>query len=394
MIDASTQAALWLCQICTTLSLFGCVYALVARALTVRYARRSDAAPSERLSVTILKALHGTEVHLKENLASFCQQDYRAPVQIIFGVQSIADPAIPTVRELMAEFPKANMQLVIDHRQHGSNRKISNLINMAGFIENEMVVLADSDTCVEPDYLQRLCGNLERPGVGIVSCLYRGKYAGTIWSRLACMSMEFHFLPSVVVGLTLGLATPCLGPTIAMRRETLAAIGGFDAFVDQLADDYAMGAALTKLGLRIEIPSFLIAQNCPEQTFDELFRHELRWARTIFGIDRFGFIGLGITHALPLAVLAALLRGFDLRGLGLVAFALFCRIWLQSGVARAFRLQDAPFWLAPIRDVISFVVHVACFFTRRVDWRGHRYTITGDGNMTPYVLSQKGKSSL
>ena len=394
MIDASTQAALWLCQICTTLALFGCAYALLARALTVRYSRRPDAAPRESLSVTILKALHGHEVHLRENLASFLRQDYRAPVQIIFGVQSIADPAISVVHDLMSEFPNANIRLVVDHSHHGSNRKISNLINMGRFIENEMIVLADSDTCVGPDYLRRLCGNLEQPGVGIVSCLYRGKYAGTLWSRLACMSMDFHFLPSVIVGVTLGLATTCLGPTIAMRRETLAAIGGFEAFADQLADDYAMGAAVTGLGLRIEIPPFLIAQNCPEQSFDELFRHELRWARTIFGIDRYGFIGLGITHALPLAVLAALFRGFDLRGLGLVAFALFCRLWLQWGVARAFHIQDAPLWLAPFRDLISFLVHVGCFFTKRVDWRGHRYTITGDGNITPYVLSQKGKSSV
>ena len=130
MTDASTQAALWLCQICTTLALFGCGYALLARALTVRYAKRSDAAPSERLSVTILKPLHGHEVHLAENLASFCRQDFCAPVQIIFGVQSIADPAIPVVHALMAAYPKANIRLVIDHSQHGSNRKISNLINM------------------------------------------------------------------------------------------------------------------------------------------------------------------------------------------------------------------------------------------------------------------------
>jgi ceramide glucosyltransferase len=394
MTDASTQAALWLCQICTTLALFGCGYALLARALTVRYAKRSDAAQSQRLSATILKPLHGHEVHLAENLASFCRQDFCAPVQIIFGVQSIADPAIPVVHALMTAYPKANIRLVIDHSQHGSNRKISNLINMGRFIENEMVVLADSDTCVEPDYLRRLCGNLEQPGVGIVSCLYRGKYSGTFWSRLACMSMDFHFLPSVIVGLTLKLATPCLGPTIAMRRETLDAIGGFTAFADQLADDYAMGAAVTKLGLRIEIPPFMIAQNCPEQSFDELFRHELRWARTIFGIDKYGFIGLGVTHALPLALLAALFGGFDLRGCALVAFALFCRLWLQSGVARAFGIKDAPLWLAPLRDAISFLVHVACFFTKRVDWRGHRYTITGDGNITPYVLSEKGKSSL
>ena len=133
------------------------------------------------------------------------------------------------------------------------------------------------------------------------------------------MSMEFHFLPSIIVGLALGLASPCLGPTIALRRETLSSIGGFAAFADQLADDYAIGAAVTKLGHRIEIPSFLITQNCPERSFSELFRHELRWARTVFRIDPIGFIGAGVTHAFPLAIIAALLARIGFRGCALVA---------------------------------------------------------------------------
>src|SRR5271169_1436371 len=91
MTDANTEAAKWLCQICTTLSFLGCIYALAACHFARRFARRSDAVRSERSSVTILKPLHGLEINLRENLASFCRQEYRAPVQIIFGVLSAAD---------------------------------------------------------------------------------------------------------------------------------------------------------------------------------------------------------------------------------------------------------------------------------------------------------------
>ena len=247
---------------------------------------------------------------------------------------------------------------------------------------------------MKPDYLKRLCGALERPNVGLVTCLYRGGDTGTLWSRLACMGMDFHFLPSVVVGLALGLASPSLGPTIALRRETLSAIGGFESFADRLADDYAIGAAVTKLGLRIEIPSFLITHYCEEKSFRDLFFHELRWARTVFGIDPIGFVGAGVTHAFPLAVLAALLGGFDFWGCALIAFALACRLWLQAGVARALDLPTASLPLAPLRDMISFFVYVACFFGARVDWRGRSYDIDRKGNMTPYAASGKGKSAL
>jgi ceramide glucosyltransferase len=393
MTIVSTLVAGWLWQICTTLALVGCAYALAAAALTRRFARRVDVARSDLSSVTILKPLCGLEIDLRESLASFCRQDYGGPVQIIFGVQRSADPAASVFHELRSEFPELNMRLVVDGRQYGANRKISNLINMARFIEHDVVVLADSDVRAEPDYLQRLCGALEQPNVRLVTCLYRGKYVGTLWSRLACMSMEFHFLPSVIVGLALGLASPCLGPTIALRRETLASIGGFEAFADQLADDYAIGAAVTKLGHRIEIPSFLITQNCPERSFAELFRHELRWARTIFRIDPVGFIGSGVTHAFPLAIFAALLGGFDLWGGALVAFALACRLWLQVRVARAFDLRTASLPLAPLSDMFSFFVYVACFFGSRVHWRGHNYTVDLKGNMRPYAGGEKGKSA-
>ena len=146
MTIVSTLVAGWLCQICTTLALVGCAYALAATALTQRFARRVDTARSDFSSVTILKPLCGLEIDLRENLASFCRQDYRGPLQIIFGVQRSADPAASLFHELRSEFPELNMRLVIDDHQHGANRKVSNLINMARFVEHDVLVLADSES--------------------------------------------------------------------------------------------------------------------------------------------------------------------------------------------------------------------------------------------------------
>ena len=202
-------------------------------------------------AVTILKPLHGLEPGLFDNLASFCRQSYGGPVEIVFGVQNPDDPAIGVVRRIERAFPRLPITLVVDARLHGANRKVSNLVNMSPHIRHEIVVLADSDMRVGPDYLAGLAGCLARSDVGAVTCLYHGIPAGSRWSQLSALSIDTHFLPSVVVGTALGLAKPCFGSTIALRRETLAAIGGFGVLSNELADDYALGAAVRRLGLRV-----------------------------------------------------------------------------------------------------------------------------------------------
>src|SRR5262249_54106814 len=157
------------------------------------------------------------------------------PLQIIFGVRQADDPAAAVAKHLVAEFPGRDIELVVDPRQHGANGKISNLVNMSRTIRNEVVVLADSDIRADKDYLRHIAGALEQPGVGLVTTLYRGlPGVGGLWSRLATMAINHHFLPSVLVGLALGRADPCFGATIALRRETLGRIGGFEAFVNHL----------------------------------------------------------------------------------------------------------------------------------------------------------------
>ena len=117
-------------------------------------------------------------------------------------------------------------------------------------VEHEIVIVADSDMRVDPDYLARVVAALEQPGVGAVTCLYHGIGATAPWARLAALGINAHFLPNVVVGLGLGLAHPCFGSTIAFERKTLAEIGGFVGVADCLADDYAIGAALRARGLQ------------------------------------------------------------------------------------------------------------------------------------------------
>ena len=113
-------------------SLASCGYVLFAACCVLRFAgrmRRVIATVTAPPPVTLLKPLCGLDIELLENLRSFCEQDH--PVfQIIFGVRDVNDPAIGVVRQLIREFPDLDLELVIDATVHGSNLKISNLMNM------------------------------------------------------------------------------------------------------------------------------------------------------------------------------------------------------------------------------------------------------------------------
>jgi len=382
--------ATWLSLLCMSAVVFGCLYAVAAAWAARWFVRRPTAAtPKAWPDVSILKPLSGIEAQLSENIETYLNQDYEGRVQIVFGVQDPDDSAIPVVKLLMQRYPRLDLQLVVNAATHGSNRKVSNLINMGQAARHPLIVMADSDVAVGPSYLRMLAAALAQPDVGVATCLYRGSSNGGFWSRLSTMAVHDHFLPGAILGLALGMARPCLGATIALSRETLSRIGGFEAVTNQLADDYAIGYGVLQAGLRIVVPTMLVTHSFEEKSLREVVLHELRWGRTIFAVDRLGYIGSGITHVLPWSLIAAALRGFDAWGVAAVLTALACRLFLKFWFARKFELPKANYSLTFVRDLLSFGVFFACFWSTRANWRGKNFIVRRDGTMAVAVGSAK-----
>ncbi len=364
------------------LSVTGCLF-LGFSALAVRrlYARRRAAPGAWRPPVSVLKPLCGEDHDLAANLRSFCRQDYPA-FQLVFGVRDTTDPAVATVERLMAEFPAADLVLVADRRQRGSNLKVANLHNMLPAARHDILVIADSDMRVGPGYLAAMCAPLADPAVGIVTCLYRGTPTRGLWSRLACLHINHGFLPQAVVGAAIGAGAGCFGASLALRREMLERVGGLAAIEDDLADDYALGAAVRRVGGRIELLPYLVDNVIAEPTLGALFRHELRWARTIRLVAPLGFVGSIVTQPVVMAALAASLGVFPAAAPVMLAIALLCRCASVRIVDRALGLDPSPLHLLPLRDVLSFAVFVASFFARRVEWRDRTFRVGPGGELT------------
>jgi ceramide glucosyltransferase len=365
----------------SVLALAGIAYAIAAAFLVGRYAAAPLAMGHAFSPMTVLKPLHGLEPQLLANLETLLAQDYRAPLQIVFGMRDADDPAVAVVEALRKRHPAADIAVVIDPARHGSNNKVSNLINMAARIAHPLVVISDSDVALPPGALNRLAEAVDDPAVGLASCFHIGRGDAGLWSVLGAMDIAYRFMPSVAVACATGLGQPALGPTMALRREVLERIGGFARFADVLADDYEMGRAVRALGLRSVVPPLAIIHCCAEETPGELIRHELRWTRTIYSIDRAGFIGSGVTHCLPLALVGAMMTSMGGFALALAGAALAARLVLAVQVDRAAGQSSGPKWLLPLRDILSFCIYLTTFFGNRVEWRGARFKVARDGRM-------------
>lgn len=364
------------------LAVAGALYALLSAAIVRRFSMTDAPAAPEYPAVTLLKPLHFDSVGLEEDLDTFLGQDYPAPIQIVFGVQSESDPAIAVVKHLIARHPDIDIELVIDSRSYGANAKVCNLINMAERAKHGVLVLSDSDISVAPDYLRRVVSGLMQPGVGAVTVPYTGKPGASAWSTLAAMGTSYEFLPSMIFGTWWGIADACLGSTIALRREMLEEIGGFDAFANYLADDFEIGRAVRHKGLRVAVLPIAVSHRCTEETAADLFSHELRWSKTVRVLRPWSHLGTLITHPFPLALAGLALLGAGVVPLAAVAAAFVARLTLRIAVENAYAPGSGPVWLMPFRDLISISVFLASFFGQKVAWRGTRFEVQASGAMS------------
>ena len=364
---------------------------LAARRRTIR---QIAAAPSPTVGVSILKSLKGLDPGMLDAFRSHCRQEYEGPFELLFGVQSLVDPAASAVEQLKAEFPSIPISLAECPQQLGTNGKVSTLVQLAGHARHDILLINDSDIAVSPLYLERVVAafGFEREQadsgvrrVGLVTALYRGRAHGGIVAgipaRLEALGIATDFMASVLLariverGLHYGL-----GSTLAVRRESLEAIGGLMPLVDQLADDYELGARIAASGFRIELCSDVVETAVPEYSWRGFVDHQLRWLRTVRDARPGGYAGLVVTHGLAWAAINVLASGLSPVSLWLLALSFFLRVAMAmtAGAEVLSDRQVLPWlWLLPARDMAAFWLWAAGFAGNTVIWRGERFLLRG-----------------
>lgn len=368
------------------------LFELVCAVLFFRDARKSWARWSEtdhQPPVTILKPLKGEGIDLYENLASFCRQDYRGKVQIVCGVADPNDPAAEIVTRLQRDFPHMDIVLSVGD-ERGANRKIANLIHMMRYAKHGTLVLSDADIRIRPDYLRTMVKPLGDPAVGLSNCLYRGVGDFGLPSTVEGLLINTDFVPMVMVARWVQGLKYAYGASIAVKREALDKIGGWRVLADYLADDYQLGNRVHQAGYRIALLPYVVETVLDSVTLHDVFRHQLRWARTYRVCQPFNWFLAGITQTTMWGVVAVAATGGSLLGVGALAFGLLCRF--ASVITTMSLLGDREtiryLGLLPVKDLAYSAIWIACWFGRDVNWSGQVLRVDRDGRMTPVTPAQ------
>lgn len=327
-------------------------------------------------SVSILKPLRGADPELYEALRGHCTQDYPA-YEVLLGVGDVADPAVPVAQQLAREFPD-RVRLVVCPEALGANRKVSNLVQMLAQARHAHLLINDSDIHVPPDYLRRVFAHFEDPAVGLVTCLYRGRASASLSSRLEALGISTDFIPGVLAARQLEGVRFGLGCTLALSRNALDAIGGFQPILDYLADDYELGYRVSKSGMRVALSNLVVETHVPDYSLGGFFGHQLRWARTVRHARPASYFGMMLSFGQAWALGALLLSRFAPWAWGLLGITVLLR-WLMALVVGVGVLGDRQilraFLLIPLRDFLSVLVWLGSYAGRRIHWRGDDFIL-------------------
>ncbi len=334
--------------------------------------------------VSIIKPLRGTDPELRENIQSFCRQDY-PKYEVLLGFTESSDSAIIEATEIAESLPDRNIRIVVSSKDIGANRKVSNLQGLLEASKYPLLVVSDSDMRVGEDYLKRIVAEYQSDQrIGLVTCLYKITEPKSLGAAFESLNIALDFIPSVIVARRLEGITFGLGASMIVSKEALEGIGGFPALAEHLADDYQLGNRLWKKGFKIVLSDYVIEDVVGRMSLSEHITHQLRWARTNRASRPKGFLGYGITHVLPFSVLVVIVQGHDPLSLSILGFATLVRLILAIVILqKVVRKGKWIKWLIllPAKDFLSFGIWIWSFLGTKVSWRGERYEILKGGRI-------------
>jgi ceramide glucosyltransferase len=333
--------------------------------------------------VSVLKPLRGCDSETEKCLESWFGQAYAGDWEILLGVGDAADPVCDIVRRLIKRHPLVNAELVIAAPLLGPNGKVSTLCHLSRKARHEHVVINDADVFAEKDFLSRVVAEMRDETVGLVNCFYILASPGNLAMRLEAIAVNADFWTQVLQALTLRKMDFALGAVIGTRRSVLARIGGFEGLLELLADDYQLGRRVARLPQKLVICPFPVECRTGQQKMVAVWRHQLRWARTMRVCQPVGYFFSILGNGTIWVLLAMLSHS----AVGRWLFAMGLGLRMLGATSNDRKLTGRWHWwvapLTPLKDLAQAALWMTSFAGNAVTWSGQRFRVNKGGKLTP-----------
>ncbi|MFZ0271229.1 MAG: glycosyltransferase [Acidobacteriaceae bacterium] len=339
--------------------------------------------------VSLLKPLDGAEPSLEAHLESFFDQEY-PHFEILFCARSSADPGLEAARRVAERHPRIPVRFLSTGDPTYINAKVSSLELMHAAAQHDIFIISDSDVRVTSRYIREVVAPFTDEKVGSVTCLYRGVADRGLWSKLEAAGMSVEMTSGVLTANLLEGMKFALGPTMAVRRKCVEAMGGFGVLGPYCSDDFLLGAKVAALGDKVVLSHHLIDHIILNLSFAASVRHQTRWMKSTRFSRPWGHLGTALTFSIPFGILACS-AGFALHrpvlGLALLGYSIANRMILAALVG-LLAVQERRHLLRtvllyPIRDLLGFCCWAASYIGSTILWRGRRYRLSRGGLMHP-----------
>jgi len=340
----------------------------------------------------------GLDAGFRANIESFFALDH-GPYSLLFVVQEESDPAYAALREIAGRLQSTSnavdVQILIAGLSRHCSQKIHNLLYALEHVplETEILAFADSDICVNRDWLSHLTWPLRRPKHGATTG-YR--WFVPIRNNLATLALS-----AVNAGVAQLLGNSrfnhAWGGSMAIRTKDFHRLDLPTIWRNTLSDDLSLSQAVKRAGMRVVFVPGCLTASCETTTWPKLYE----FARRQFLITRvyapatwwLGFLGslgsvVGLWGTAALAAYAWSINA-EHRWLYTAVPAFFLvgqliRVILrQSMIVKVFHTRAASVRPAVIADILGFwfwsllqlVFILSSAFGRTIRWRGIRYRL-------------------
>ena len=334
----------------------------------------------------LIVPVKGTERGLAENLRALSNQDY-GPYELVVCCSDPDDAAISVARATLG--PEQRI-VIAGEPPTDTGEKIHNLRAAVEAVGGgaEVLVFADSDGRVRPDWLRKLVAPLNDPGLGATTTFrWHFPEAGGFWPLLR--SVWDSAITTIMDCQDRSFAW---GGGTALKRTTFESARVLQHWEGAVSDDYRLTDALKASGLGIRFVPEAMVPTVGQCSGAEFLAWSVRQL-TITRVYRFGmWLGGFLSHALYcLAQLLCLLQLLHGNWVGLGGLLLTVLPGMAMGGMRAYacglvfpeqeswleRFGWSYFWLTPLSTWVWFYALLRSGLTRRITWRDRTYVLHG-----------------